>query len=99
MSEVISENKGEISEGRKKSLANLKPFKKGMSGNPGGRPKNTLKDYVREMFIKMTDEDKKKWLKDNKISGIDQWKMGEGLPKNDIELSGEITSKVISVDE
>ena|SRR3990167_6973945 len=99
MPEIISENKEEISEGKKKSLANLKPFKKGQSGNPGGRPKNTLKDFVKKMFIEMTDEEKAKWLKENKITGIDQWKMGEGLPKQDMELSGEITKKVISIDE
>lgn len=74
-------------------------WKKGQSGNPGGRPKGTLKQYVQEMFQKMSPEEKAKWLKENKISGIDMWKMGEGLPKQDMELSGEITKKVISLDE
>lgn len=79
----------------------LKPyqFKPGQSGNPGGRPKGTLKDYVRKMFTEMSDEKKKKWLKDNKITGIDQWKMGEGLPKADVELSGEVKAKIVSIDE
>ena len=74
-------------------------FMPGISGNPSGRPKNTLKDYVKEMFAKMSDEEKAKWLKDNKISGIDQWKMGEGLPKQDVDIKGEIETKIISIDE
>lgn len=76
-----------------------KGFMPGQSGNPSGRPKGTLKDYVRKVFVEMSDEDKKKWLKDNKITGIDQWKMGEGLPESDVKLSGEVTTKVISIDE
>ncbi len=35
----VSQNRGKISE---RSLANLKPFKPGQSGNPGGRPKRDL---------------------------------------------------------
>ena len=34
-----TEKQREISEGRQRSLANLKPFKPGQTGNPGGRPK------------------------------------------------------------
>ena len=74
-------------------------FKPGQSGNKNGRPKGTLKDYVREMFQKMSEKEKEKWLKIQKVSGIDIWKMGEGLPKQDVELSGEITKKIISVEE
>ena len=47
----------------------------------------------------MTPEEKDKWLTDNHITGMDQWKMGEGLPKQDLGISGELTSKIISVDE
>jgi len=69
-------------------------FKTGHDKIPGsGRPKNTLKDYVRAKFSGMTDEEKEKWLEDNKIAGIDIWKMGEGNPKQDTEHSGEVKIK------
>jgi hypothetical protein len=74
-------------------------FKPGQSGNPSGRPKNTLKDYTQRMFSSMSDEQKLAWLKSHKVTGIDMWKMAEGLPKADIEHSGEVTSKIISIDE
>ena len=59
--------------------------------NPGGRPKNSLKSYVARMFAEMSDEAKKKWLKDNKINGIDQWKMGEGNPEQNSNIQGALT--------
>ena len=75
-------------------VSHLKPyqFKPGQSGNPSGRPKGTLKDFVRQRFMAMTDEEKVEWLESNKIAGIDQWKMGEGNPKQDVdtEVHGEI---------
>ena len=47
MQDEITQNSENISEGRQRSLANLKPFKRGQSGNPGGRPKKIerLIDY------------------------------------------------------
>ena len=73
-----------------------RPFPKGVSGNPSGRPKGTLKDFVRQRFAAMTDEEKIAWLDSNNISGIDQWKMGEGNPKQDIEadIKGDITISI-----
>lgn len=59
-------------------------FKPGQSGNPGGRPKNTLKDYVRQKFIHMSDEEKEQFLKG--VSPDIMWKMGEGNP--DTALTG-----------
>ena len=55
--------------------------------NPGGEPKNSLKSYVARKLAGLTDEEKEAWLAEHKITGIDQWKMGEGNPSN--ELTGK----------
>ena len=59
--------------------------------NAGGRPKNSLKSYQARKFAEMSDEEKEKWLNDNKILGIDRWKMSEGNPSNETELKGSLT--------
>lgn len=72
-------------------------YKKGQSGNPGGRPKNTLKEYAKLKIANMTEEEREDFL-----NGIDKrviWEMSEGKAKQDLDLSGEITSKIINVDE
>lgn len=58
-------------------------FKPGVSGNPGGRPKNSLKNYLSRIFNEMSDEQKAAWLNENKIPALDQWKMAEGNPSNE----------------
>lgn len=82
-------------------LEALKPYqyKKGQSGNPGGRPVGSvsMKTYVKNKLLSMTDEEREVFLE-----GVDKkvlWEMSEGKAKQDVELSGEVTSKVISVDE
>jgi hypothetical protein len=40
MSKHPAQNSGKNSGGKRGRTENLKPFKKGQSGNPGGRPKN-----------------------------------------------------------
>jgi hypothetical protein len=60
-------------------------WKPGQSGNPSGRPKGTLKDYVRAKFIQMTDEEKEEFL--GKIQPDMQWRMGEGNPKQDTDIT------------
>lgn len=93
----MEENKSAISQNNSQHNEvpkNFKPWlwKPGQSGNPSGRPKGTLKDYVRRKFMQMSDEEKEEWVKSNKIPAIDQWKMAEGNPAQDnkIEHSGEI---------
>ena len=80
---------------------NNKPwlFQPGKSGNPGGRPKGSksLKTYVQEMLRDMNEEEKLEYLRGLPKDKI--WEMGEGKPKQDMELSGEVKSKIILADE
>jgi hypothetical protein len=62
-----------------------------------GRPKNTLKEYAKQKIAQMTEEEREEFL-----NGIDKrviWEMAEGKAKQDVDVSGELTSKIISVDE
>lgn len=70
-------------------------FKKGVSGNPGGRPKGTLKDYVRDKFVKMSENQKEEFLKTINKETI--WKMGEGNPESqtDITTAGQSLNPIL----
>jgi len=77
-----------------------KGFMPGQSGNLNGRPKDTLKAFVARQFREMTDEQKRLWLKQNKLSPEVMWKMAEGNPKNDMGIDPESNIiRVISIDE
>lgn len=71
-------------------------YKKGQSGNPGGRPKNTLKEYAKQKLANMTEEER-----ENFLDGIDKktiWEMSEGKAKQDIEVEGEV-QMLVKIDE
>lgn len=72
-------------------------FQKGQSGNPsGGQKGKSLKTFVREIFEKMSDEDKAKFLK--KLDPDLIWRMGEGQPRQDTDVTSDGKAITISFD-
>ncbi len=76
-----------------------KGFMPGVSGNPGGRPKTPLKDFTRERFLAMDENQKLEFLK--LVSHETQWKMAEGSPdtKTDITSGGERIDMPIDIEQ
>lgn len=91
------ENEKRLQEQREEQI---KPwqFKKGQSGNPKGRPPGkSMKERAKVMLNAMTEEEEQEFF-----NGMDKrtiWEMAEGKAKQDLDVSGELTSKIIRLNE
>ena len=91
----------ELTEGEQRRNKNLKPFKKGESGNPAGRPKGSLSltELLRNMLLTVPEGEDKRSHAERFVSKIiDQANAGdstaqklvmnyiEGLPKQTFQV-------------
>lgn len=75
-----------------KRIANIAPymFKKGVSGNPMGRPPGrSLKDRAKAYLSGLTDEEAIEFFEG--MNKKDVWEMAEGKAKQDTNLTGNLT--------
>lgn len=64
-------------------------WKPGQSGNPAGRPKDTMKDFMRRRFKLMTDDEKEAFLK--LVPAAEQIRLAEGNPHQTSDNTTEVT--------
>lgn len=84
-----------------KAVENRRPdgtFGPGNNANPLGRPKGkSLKEYWKQRFSEMSDEEKLEFSK--KVSPELLWQMAEGRPKQDTEMEHKGEINVNHLDE
>lgn len=75
-------------------------FKKGQSGNPGGRPvgSKSMKTWAREYLESLSEEDRMDFM--DGLPKTEIWKMAEGNPQSDVTSGGEkIAVNLVNFDE
>lgn len=86
---LSSFNMENINKERLKAVDNRNPdgtFGVGNNANPAGRPKGqTLKEYWREKFKGMTDEQKIEFTE--KVGNLEIWRMAEGNPATATDIT------------
>ena len=92
----MEEQKEQLENSKAPQLAPYQ-FKKGQSGNPMGRPPGrSLKDRAKAYLSGLTDEEAVEYFQG--MNKKDVWEMAEGKAKQDMEVSGELTSKIVRLD-
>lgn len=90
--EINTEEQEEFSVAERRINA-LRPYqyKKGQSGNPGGRPKGgeSLKEYAKRRLMSMTEEEKEEFMEG--IAKDKIWEMSEGRAKQEVDLAGKLS--------